>query len=205
MLVRTLALCAAVLLLGSAAPTESAGADGVIAAMTARNAGMRGYTFDISLRVALLTFPWIHFRMNGHGEYQRNGTHTLHFDRVPWFGHGFETINLEALDPASWPATYTITLAEQHEGTSVLSMHDRVKSSLIEARATIDETGVRDLLCTYDYGGRVDVAIVPVSISGYFLPGTEDADIVMPHYHARAHAEFSNYHVTTDPTPTAAQ
>ncbi len=186
----------------STAPDDPA-ADRVIASLATRSAPIKAYTFNLNVHVALLTFPWIHFVLVGHGEYERNGSFLLHFDRVPWFGRGYSTIKMDALDPSNWPKQYVITLARQDGTVSHLSMRDRTTSRLQEATASVDEiSGIRDLAWLYDYGGRIVVHVTPIFVSGYPFPQFEDADISMPQYHASAHAEFSDYNVTVEPSPT---
>jgi hypothetical protein len=194
---KTLLLLAAIALAAPPSPHDPANA--AIDSMTSHNAHVRAYTFDVDAHIALLTFPWIRFRLMGHGQYTRGGAYFVHFDRVPWFGRGFETMPMTALDPQTWSQQYTMSVAQHDGDVTVLSMHDLKKSPLTEAQATIDDKlGVRELLWKYSYGGHVRLNITPDVVSGFALPAREDAEIVMPHYRAMAHAVFSNYHVTTD-------
>jgi len=184
----------------SGAPdTEPANADPAAAAISqlvARNGSLHDYSFDVAVHVALLTFPWIRFSMSGHGQYTRDGAYTVHFDHVPWFGHGFETISMASLDPKNWPQEYTIALGQPQGDDVILTMHDRKKSPLNEALVTIDgDQSVRQILWNYSNGGHVRLSIVPVNVSGYALPSAEQAEIVMTGYRAMADATFSNYRV----------
>jgi hypothetical protein len=170
----------------------------VIASFTQRTAPVQHYTFDVTARIALLTFPWIRFTLHGHGAYTRGGEFSVHFDSVPWFGRGFETMPLGALDLNNWPALYTMSVAQTDGHVTTLSMHDANDSHLTEARAKVDPTeGLLQVLWTYDYGGHVKLTIVPQSVSGYYFPSTEEAEIVMPQYRAMAWATFTNYQVAT--------
>jgi hypothetical protein len=48
----------------------------------------------------------------------------------------------------------------------------------------------------------VKLTIVPQPVDGFYFPGSEEAEIVMPHYRAMAWATFSNYQVATrSPAP----
>jgi len=174
--------------------------------LVARNATLHDYTFDASVHVALLTFPWIRFSMSGHGQYTRDGAYTIHFDKVPWFGHGFETISMESLDPKNWPDEYFLESASTLGDDVILAMHDRKKSPLHQALVTIDrDEFVKQILWNYDNGGHVRLSIVPATVSGYALPASEQAEIVMTGYRAMADASFSNYRVNTQlsPQPTS--
>jgi hypothetical protein len=175
----------------------------VIASYSGRNAAVQHYTFDVDARIALLTFPWIRFTLHGHGTYTRGGEYSVHFDNVPWFGKGYETMPMGSLDVANWPALYTLSVAGSQGSVTTLAMHDVKKSPMVEARAQIDAAqGLLRILYTYDYGGHVKLTIVPQPVDGFYFPGSEEAEIVMPHYRAMAWATFSNYQVATrSPAP----
>lgn len=194
---RALLVLAAVMLALPGASGESAMR--AIDSMTSHNARVRSFTFDVDAHIALLTFPWIRFRLMGHGQYTRGGPYFVHFDRVPWFGRGFETMPMTALDPQTWSQQYDMNVARRDGDVTVLSMHDVKKSPLTEASATIDDKlGVREIVWKYNYGGHVRLNITPQMVSGFAFPGEEEAEIVMPHYRAMAHAVFSNYRVVSD-------
>jgi hypothetical protein len=176
----------------------------VIVAFTGRTAPIQHYTFDVEARIALLTFPWIRFTLHGHGTYTRGGEYSVHFDNVPWFGRGFETMPLGALDLNNWPAIYTMSVAQTQGSVTILSMRDVADSHLTGARAKVDATqGLLQVLWTYDYGGHVKLTVVPQAVSGYYFPSTEEAEIVMPQYRAMAWATFTNYQVATSYSPRA--
>jgi hypothetical protein len=168
----------------------------VIVAVAGRNSSLQHYTFDVKARIALLTFPWIRFTLHGRGSYTRGGDFSVHFDDVPWFGRGFDTMPMSALDVSNWPSLYTIAVANTQGSIATLSMRDVKKSDLVEARARIDSAqGLLQILWNYDYGGHVKLTIVPTAVGSYYFPGTEEAEIVMPHYRAMAWATFSNYQI----------
>jgi hypothetical protein len=201
MLRRVLPLFAALFLTARTAPPASTVASAgtppaVITSYAGRNAAVQHYTFDVDARIALLTFPWIRFTLHGHGTYTRGGEYSVHFDDVPWFGKGYETMPMSALDVSNWTSMYTMSVAGSQGNATILSMHDVKKSNLVEARAQIDPAqGLQQILWTYDYGGHVKLTIVPQAVSGLYFPGSEEAEIVMPHYRAMAWATFSNYQV----------
>ncbi|HEY5339511.1 MAG TPA: hypothetical protein VIK27_00665 [Candidatus Aquilonibacter sp.] len=176
----------------------------VIATVVSHNAAVQHYTFDVDARIALLTFPWIRFTLHGHGTYTRGGEYSVHFDNVPWFGKGFETMPMSALDVTNFPSLYTIVGSETQGSVTTLTMHDVKKSPLIDAHAKIDAAeGLLQILWRYDYGGHVKLTIVPRAVSGFYFPGSEEAEIVMPRYRAMAWATYSNYHVDTSASPTS--
>ncbi|MGH7706897.1 MAG: hypothetical protein ACREM6_03040 [Vulcanimicrobiaceae bacterium] len=204
----------AVLLAVTPSPQPAAGplvstpdALAVVQTLTQRNAALRSYTFDVHVHVVLHTFPYLKFRLEGDGRYERPSLFSVHFHHVPWFGKGFERMNMGPLDPKNWPTQYTMRIAEQVGDQTLLSFTDRNKSPLTTATALIDPTtGVQELVWKYSYGGRVQLDVHPVAIDGYQLPATEDAEIAMPRYKVSMHADFSNYHVVSDdPLAASAQ
>jgi len=199
-----LVLAASLLLLGAAPASALKDATEAITADSDRNLALRSYTFDLHVNVVVHTFPTLRFRLDGIGTYERPQHVVVHFTHVPWFGKGFERVDLAAFDPRTWPAQYTIAVARHDGEVTELSMHDRAKSPLKEARATLDaRAGVRRMVWEYDYGGRIEVNVTPAEVSGFTLPASEDAEIKMPGVKATAHAEFSNYRVVSDEAANA--
>jgi hypothetical protein len=203
---RVLALLLGTLLLTAEAPNPSAPTlslePQVIAQIAQHNAPIEHFTFDVTAHIALLTFPWIRFSLHGHGTYTRGGEYVVHFDDVPWFGKGYDTMPMGALDVTTWPALYTMSVASSQGTLTTLSMHDVKKSNMVEARAKLDaEQGLEQILWTYDYGGRVKLTVTPQQVDGFYFPGAEEAEIVMPNYRAMAWATFSNYQVVAARTP----
>jgi hypothetical protein len=192
-----LALCAALVLVGAAAP--SAEVAQVLDSASARNPALKAYTFDLHVNVWVHTFPALRFHLDGVGTYERPKPVRIRFTHVPWFGKGFENVDLGALEPNMWPQSYDVSVT-RHEGeVTELALHDLKKSPLKQASARVDaKTGLQQMVWEYDYGGRVQLDVKHGNVEGYQLPTSEDADIVMPHIKATAHAEFTNFHVVTD-------
>jgi hypothetical protein len=169
--------------------------------MAAKSSAVNSYTFDLSANFKFVSFPWIRFAIDGNGSYVRGGQYTIHFAHVPWFGKGYETIKLDPVDPQKWPEQYVINAQTLPDGGRLFVMHDRKQSPLTEARASIDRDGnVRQIVWTYSYGGKITLNIDPTVVAGHPFPASEDADIDMPRYHVIAHAGFTNYQVSVDPT-----
>lgn len=196
--VRGLALCVAVAFLGAASPANDDIAQ-ALAVGPLRDAALHSYTFDLHVSVLVHTFPTLRFHLDGVGSYERPHHVQIQFTHVPWFGKGFEKIDLAALEPSEWPASYDVSVSRRDGDVTEVSMHDRKKSPLSEAHAVLDaKAGLRQIVWKYDYGGRIQLDVTPKDVQGFALPSTEDADIVMPHLKATAHAEFTNYHVVSD-------
>jgi hypothetical protein len=196
--VRSLAVCAAVALFG-AAPVANDDVTQALAVGPLRNEALQAYTFDLHVSVLVHTFPALRFHLDGVGSYERPHHVQIRFTHVPWFGKGFEKVDLAALEPSEWPQTYDVSVSRRDRNVTEVSLHDRKKSALSEAHAVLDaKAGLRQMVWKYDYGGRIQLDVTPKDVEGFDLPATEDAEIVMPHIKATAHAEFTNYHVVSD-------
>ncbi|MBV8726983.1 MAG: hypothetical protein JO233_04295, partial [Candidatus Eremiobacteraeota bacterium] len=107
---KTAVLSCCLLALGAApiAQDQVNPAAAAIGEIATNKAAIRSYTFDVHVKVVMHSFPWLRFRLDGVGKYERNGPYVVHFTHVPWFGRGFETISLAAIDPQGWPKQYDL-------------------------------------------------------------------------------------------------
>lgn len=171
--------------------------------VASNKAAIRSYTFDVRVKVVMHSFPWLRFHLDGTGQYERNGPYTVHFRHVPWFGRGFETISLAAIDPNNWPQHYDLALLERHGDRSVLALRDRTRGHLKNVRATIDaRAGLREVVWEYENGGLIHLTVEPTTVQGYQFPALDSAEISVPAVKATAQGEFSNYRVIADQPAT---
>jgi|GEM_PF-1138151 len=174
----------------------------VIDQASALHSAVQSYTFGVRLHIIVHTFPWVRFRLKGDGQYQKGGPYVLDIRNMPGFAKSYGHVSLAYLDPQTWSKQYEMTVAERTADTAVLVLHDRQKSPLIDARATFEtKRGLRQIVWRYSYGGVVRLTFTPNEKVGYALPGTMDADITMPQYHATAHADFVDYRIVADAEP----
>ena len=150
-------------------------------------------------------FPQLRFHLDGTGEYERPATYIVHFKKVPWFAPE----GLRERQPHAARAEFVAEAVHddrtvQHDGdTTTLTMRTRSKSPLSEAKATLDaRSGLKQMIWSYNYGGRIQFDATPSDVSGFPLPSTEDANITMPALKVTAHAQLTNYHVTADDAAT---
>ena len=206
---KTAVLSCCLLALGAAPPTSQPANPATLAIgeIVSNKAAIRSYTFDVHVKVVMHSFPWLRFHLDGVGRYDRNGPFVVHFIHVPWFGKGFETISLAAIDPEGWPKKYDLELVERHGDRSVLALHDRVRGHIKSVRATVDaRAGLREVLWQYENGGVIHLTVEPTTVQGFQFPALDSAEISVPAVKATAQGEFSNYHVIADqPTTTQAR
>jgi hypothetical protein len=189
------------------APAPSAPADEaaqVFALSGSRTALVQSYTSKLHVDFALRSFPYLKFHLEGRIEYKRPNLYSVHFDHVPWFGKGFENMQMDPLQPQTWPAHYDVaSLSRDGERTS-LEMRDKVAGNIKGIHAELDRDGLRRIEWQYVNGGRIDVRVDPTLVGGVPVPATEDAEIKLPAYHVIAHATFSDYRIVTDGSTGAA-
>ncbi|MEO6912563.1 MAG: hypothetical protein ABI182_00905 [Candidatus Baltobacteraceae bacterium] len=185
--------------------TPAAEVEPAVPRMPVRNAPIASYTFDLNAHIVMRTFPWLKFHISGKGRYERNGDLMLHLDGMPWFARAYQNVNMASvLEPQTWGKQYVVAYSHRHGGTVELIMHDRGKTPLTEARATIDDdAGLRELDWSYSYGGKIRLMVSPGDASGYTLPAVMNVEADMPRYAASAQAAFTNYRVVTDASGSA--
>ena len=177
-----------------AIPPEAAKA---LALLAQRNAPLQSYTFDLRVKLAMHTFPWLQPYLIGSGTYQKPGHYTITFRQVPALAKNYQKVTGEMLDPSNWPEKYEIAVGKRTGSDVELILHERVKGEITEARAVIDTaTGsVKRMHFLYEHGGTIDLVQHSASIDGFVLPVEQDAEIAMPGFKATGHATFDNYHL----------
>jgi hypothetical protein len=185
----------------SAAPPSEETAK--VFAMGAARSNIHSYASKLHVDVALRSFPYLKFHLEGRIEYKRPNLYSVHFDHVPWFGKGFENMKMDPMEPQTWPDHYDVaSIARQGDRTHV-EMRDKVAGNIAGVHAELDNDGLRRIQWKYTNGGNIDVRVNPVVVEGVPVPASEDADIKLPTYHVVAHATFSDYKIITDQTAAA--
>jgi|GEM_PF-4965683 len=172
----------------------------VLALLGQRNAELAAYSFDLQVKLAMHTFPWLQPYLIGSGTYQKPGHYTVTFKQVPALARNYQRVTGEMLDPSSWPQKYVITMGQESASEAELILHERVKGEITEARAIVDtSTGyVKRMRFRYEHGGTIDIVQHSIPVQGFILPSAQDAEIAMPGIKATGHATFTNYHLTVD-------
>ncbi|TAM61893.1 hypothetical protein EPN52_01850 [bacterium] len=186
----------------SAAPADPVTPEAarVLALLAARNAALEGYSFELRVKIAMHTFPWLQPYLIGNGTYERPGRYTIAFRQVPSLAKNYQKVTGEMLDPASWPQKYAVAVVGEDGNSVQLLLHERIKGEITEARATIDtSTGsVTRMRFRYEHGGVIDIVQHTAVVQGFVLPLSQEAEIAMPGIKATAHATFSGYRLSID-------
>jgi hypothetical protein len=201
-LIQRAALIAASITMLAEAPANAPTAEEtakVLALGAARNA-VHSYTSKLHVDLALRSFPYLKFHLEGRIEYKRPNTYSVHFDHVPWFGKGFENMKMDPMEPQTWPEHYDIASIGRNGERTHVEMRDKVPGNIKGVHAELDNDGLRRIQWVYTNGGNIEVKVNPAVIEGVPVPASEDADIKLPAYHVTAHATFTDYKIVTDQT-----
>jgi hypothetical protein len=199
LLQRVAVLAATIALVGEApAPSQSEEAARLFAISSTRTAGIQSYTSRLHVDVALRSFPYLKFHLNGTISFKRPDLYSVHFEHVPWFGKGFEDLKMDPLVPSTWPEHYDVTSLTHAGDRTLFEMRDKVDGHIKGVHAELDAEGLRKIEWAYLNGGNIGLAVTPTIVSGIPVPASEDADIKLPTYHVVCHATFTDYKIVTD-------
>ncbi len=154
------------------------------------------YTFHMDVAMAMRHFPWLHFHLQGVGEYEPGQSYIVHFTSVPWFFPKEQhDIDLSMLDPAMWSKHFVSRVVERQDNGDVLyELHAVGQSKLKSAVVTMGASGrTRKLDATYDDGTHIVMDVSCSNVDGFLVPATLTADIDEPHLALSANADFTDY------------
>jgi hypothetical protein len=168
------------------------------AAASSRTASLQSYKCKLHVDVRMRSFPYLVFHLTGHVSFARPNLYSVHFDRVPWFAKGSDNIEMNELEPATWPDHYDfVSLSHEEDRTSV-EMRERGNAKSPRVLAELDTDGLRRIQWLYPDGDRIELYVNFMTVNGIPVPAIEDADIRRPTYHILAHASFTDYEIVTD-------
>lgn len=162
----------------------------------ARNSSLSSYTFTLDARMAMRSFPWLHFSVVGQGTYERGVRYDVHFTRMPFFAHGFHSVDLSPLAPSMWKRRYVVSYEGRQDGDDLYSLHDPADKALEVANVRVDPTqGVREVTLRYTNGAVLDLHVRCISEGTYLVPGIALANVDAPGAKLAVNALFTNYDV----------
>jgi hypothetical protein len=186
---------ASVALLASSAPTRAndIGAP-VIAAAYERNDTLEAFTFHANIAMAMRHFPWLHFRMEGVGDYRRGDHYVLHVTNGPPFASKIPDIDLSMIDPSMWAARFKYTEVARRDGDTLFALQAIGDSTLKSATVAINPiSGAHWVDATYSDGMHIHMVVSSNVVNGFLLPVSLNADVDRPHMPLSADAAFSDY------------
>ncbi len=188
--------CIAVAFLGQLGATARA-CDASLGPVTTLEKGqvLPSFTFQMSVGLAMVHFPWLRFHMDGAGRYEPGQAYTVHFTKLPWFAPRQRyDVDLSMLDPAMWPKRFTYQQIGQQDEDTLFELHainDRTLKSAIVALGP--RWCARHLDATYNDGTHISMSVNFSAVNGFMLPLRLQADIAEPHLALSANADFAGY------------
>lgn len=189
-------------LLGLLATTEAPPSDpqAILATVIARNEALQTYQGRVHVNVKMTSFPFLREHLAGAVYYKRPGNYEVVFDRVPGYAKGFSKLfGGDVADPTDWNQRFVVS----YEGESEFRGHMDATLRLVQRnRGRIDhETVLVDPhvgtieQIRYDYydGGSITMTQTFANIAGYAMLASQDAEVAIPHVHAVAHSDYSDY------------
>lgn len=166
---------------------------------TEQNSAPPSYTFHMDVVMAMRHFPWLHFRLQGTGDYQPGMSYVVHFNSVPWFiPKVHKDADLTIMDPLMWPRHYTYSEIGQRDGANLFELHALNDPGLRSATVAVGTDGcTREVDATYSDGTHVDTKVNSSVVGGFMLPTTMTATIDEPHIALSGNATFKDYTFAT--------
>lgn len=159
----------------------------------------QSYTFRLGVDMAMRTFPWLHFRLEGLGDYRRGDHYVVHITKKPSFAEKVQDIDLSMIDPSMWQHRYRYRITGQQDGDTIFALESLTKkSTLTSATVAMNPvSGAHWVDVSYSDGTHVHMVITSNAVSGFLLPTTMIADVNYPHmFPLSADASFTDYSFT---------
>jgi hypothetical protein len=191
---------ALLLVASSIAAARGDDATAIVAAACSHDQALQNYTFHASVEMTMRHFPWLHFRMQGSGRYDRSGArYVIHFTSMPWFASGMHDIDLSMIDPNLWSRRYTYRAVGEQGHDTLFSLHELSGDDVRNATVALNpRTGVDWVDATYRDGTRVHMTIGKSLVDGFLLPVALSASVDYSRMPLTASANFTDYALSTN-------
>jgi hypothetical protein len=195
--------------LSIAAPASAAGsavsadAGGIVGGLTARTASIAGYSADLSLHIALHSFPFISLSVAGSTTYQQPGRYTVEMHTLPAIARALHSVSGDAGDPTVWQHKYDIVVdrgAVAAPGSVALRMTQRIHGQIDHVEAFVDVASmtVSRMEWYYASGGHIFVDDHYAMVGSVLMLDHQCAEIDMPGVRATATSDISNYSIQSE-------
>lgn len=182
-------------------PTPAVTPDSAVATPApARSGAPASYTFQMDIVMTMRHFPWLHFKMEGQGDYRRGHHYIVHLTHKPSFASKMHDIDLSMIDPSMWPNRYRAQPIGRQGDDTVFALQAIEPGSLASATVALNPvSGAHWVDATYSDGMHVHMVLSSDDVDGFLLPVTLTADVDYPHMPLSADATFTNYSITAPP------
>jgi len=186
-----------VVLIASSAPTGATDVGApVVAAASVRNEAIASFTFHVNVAMAMRHFPWLHFHMEGLGDYRRGDHYIVRFTGG-MFASKMHQIDLSMIDPSMWPGHYRYNEVAQRDGDTLFALQAVNDPSLKSAIVALNPlAGAHWVDATYTEGTHIHMVVNSNDVDGFVLPVSLNADVDCPHMPLSADAAFTDYNIT---------
>jgi len=172
----------------------------IVSALTARTASIAGYSADMSLHIALHSFPFISMTIAGNTTYQQPGEYTVTMHTLPAIARALHNVSGDAGDPTVWAHKYNIaidTAAQPALGVVTLRMTQKIHGQIDHIEAFIDTASmtVTRMEWYYQSGGHIFVDDHYAPVGNVLMVDHQSAEIAMPGVRASATSDISNYSI----------
>jgi len=184
-------------------PSASPGrAAAVIDALTARTASVAGYSADITLHVALHSFPFLRLAVTGGTTYRQPGQYAVTLNTLPAIARALRSVSGDAGDPVVWSHRYDVTVdpgVQAPTGTVVLRMTQKIHGQIDHVEAYVDAASmtVSRVEWYYRSGGHIFVDEHYGVVGNVLMVDHQSAEIDMPGIRATATSDITNYAITS--------
>ena len=185
------------------AAAGSASARAIVDAVMARTTQVSSYTANLSLHVALHSFPFLHLTINGDMSYQQPGQYDVKMHTLPALAKAFQNVSGDAGDPDVWLQKYNITTdatVAAPAGQIALRMTQKNQGEIEHAEAFIDTSTmtVARMEWFYRHGGHISIDDHYAQVGNVLMVDHQTAEIAMPGIRATASADLTNYAMQMD-------
>ncbi len=171
----------------------------ILAKVIERNPSLTSYQGRLHVDLRLISFPFLSQHLDATTYYKRPSNYEVVFDRVPSYAKGFEKLFADVGDPSSWERRFVVGYAGETEfhgrKDATLRLVQRVRGMIDHETVLVDAaSGTIDQI-RYDYynGGHITMTQTFRNVGGYTMLAGQDAEIAIPHVHAVAHGDYSDY------------
>jgi hypothetical protein len=148
----------------------------------------------MGIGMAMRHFPWLHFRMEGSGDYARGDRYVVHLTQTPALFSKMHDIDLSMIDPAMWPKRYRSKRQADRAGDAVFALTALDDPSMRGATVALGPDGSTHWADSqYTDGMHLHMTLTNANVEGYVVPVSLTADVDYPHMPMSADASFTDY------------
>jgi hypothetical protein len=196
----TIAVLAAVTLLGAAAPQTPSSAtpsSDLYARMQRTNAGLNTYQADVTVAVETHGPPYISPTLQGKVYFKKPDKNAVVFDTIPLLAQQAKRVVAQMEPPAEWPAIYDVTPTGDDGTTASFRLVRKKDGRVDHVDVKVDDKTAMVAAMTYFYkdGGSVAFTQTYDEIGGNYVVKQQNGKVDIPHYNADVSSTFSNYKI----------